>query len=306
MKRLIACALALALLAALLAASAPAHRQEESGTAALAYYLAEGESARGGDAIAPCEVRLDLPEDASLEEKAAALIGRLKEEPGLDGLRSPLPPSAELAGVTAVGQQLRVDFTRGLDQLGGVDLVLADYCLTLSLTGLEGVRSVVITVDGRPVSQQPMQVLYEWDVLLSDENSVLQTVEVTLYFLDETGNLAGERRVLELYEGETLAESLGEALLAGPADRALTALLPKDFQFSSLRLENGVCCIGVPASSLALLPEEEARQRQILWSIADSFYSIPWVSSLRLLSEGEELTRFGAVPTEEIAKRPQG
>ncbi len=306
MKRWIACILAVTLLILLLATSAPAHRQEESGPTAQAYYLAEGESARGGDAIAACQVRLDLPEDASLEEKAAALIRRLKEEPGLEGLKSPLPPSAELAAITLRGQQLQVDFTKGLDQLGGVDLMLADYCLTLSLTGLEGVRSVMITVGGRPVSQQPVKVFYEWDVLLSDESSVLQTVEVTLYFLDEEGNLAGERRVLELYEGETLAETLAAALLAGPESRELSALIPKEFQFSSLRIENGTAYIGIPASSLALLPEEEHQQRQILWSIADSFYSVPRVESLRLMSEGEELTHFGAVDVDEVAKRPQG
>ncbi len=306
MKRQIACILALALLILALAASAPARRQEEDEPTALAYYLAEGDPARGGDALAACRVRLDLPEDAPLEKRAAALVERLKEDPGLEGLRSPLPASAELAGVTVQGRQLQVDFTGGLDQLGGVDLMLADYCLTLSLTELEGINSVSVTVGGRPVSQQPVRVLYGWDVLLSDGSSVLQTVEVTLYFLDGAGNLAGERRVLELYEGQTLAETLAEALLAGPADRELTALIPKGFQFSSLRIENGVCYLGIPGSSLALLPEEEARQRQILWSIADSFYSIPWVSSLRLMSEGEELTRFGSVPTEEIAMRPQG
>lgn len=306
MKRWIAGILALALAAALLAASAPDAEEENAGLTADAYYLADGEESQGGDAIAACQVRLDLPEDASLEEKAEALVRRLGETPGLDGLRSPLPPEAELADLTIRGQQIQVDFTGGLDQLGGVDLMLADYCLTLSLTALEGVRSVVVTVGGRPVSQQPIQVLYEWDVLLSDKDDVLRAVEITLYFLDKEGNLAGERRTLELYEGQTLAETLGAALLAGPEDRELSSIIPKDFQFSSVRVEDGICYIGIPASSLTLLPEQEELQRQILWSIADSFYSITTVESLRFLSEGEELTRFGLVNVEEVVKRPQG
>ena len=53
MKRQIACILALALLILALAASAPARRQEEDEPTALAYYLAERDSARGGDAPAP-------------------------------------------------------------------------------------------------------------------------------------------------------------------------------------------------------------------------------------------------------------
>ena len=64
-------------------------------------------------------------------------------------------------------QRAVVDFSSGFGQLGGVDLTLADYCLTLSLTALEGITSVTVTVQGRTMAQQPKQVLRERDVLLS-------------------------------------------------------------------------------------------------------------------------------------------
>ena len=51
---------------------------------------------------------------------------------------------------------------------------------------------------------------------------MLQTVEVTLFFRNEAGALAGERRSLDLYEGQTLAENLVTALLEGPSDRSLS------------------------------------------------------------------------------------
>ena len=183
---------------------------------------------------------------------------------------------------------------------------MADYCLTLSLTALDGIGAVRITAQGRPVGQQPKQVFYERDVLLSTMDDVLQTVEVTLYFQDSGGTLTGERRTLTLYEGQTLAESLMAALLEGPASRELSPTLPENFTVNYVRIENGICYVSLPAASLALLPEDEQAQRTILWSLAESLYSIAAVDELRLLADGEELAYFGLIPVETVASRPQG
>ena len=199
-----------------------------------------------------------------------------------------------------------MDLSGSFNQLAGVELSMADYCLTLSLTALDGIGAVRITAQGRPVGQQPKQVFYERDVLLSTMDDVLQTVEVTLYFQDSGGTLTGERRTLTLYEGQTLAESLMAALLEGPASRELSPTLPENFTVNYVRIENGICYVSLPAASLALLPEDEQAQRTILWSLAESLYSIAAVDELRLLADGEELAYFGLIPVETVASRPQG
>ena len=206
----------------------------------------------------------------------------------------------------ASDRRAAVDFSAGFAQLSGVELVLADYCLTLSLTALEGISAVAITAQGRAVGQQPKQIFYERDVLLSDMGDVLQTVEVTLYFLNSDGALEGEKRTLEIYEGQTLAENLVAALLAGPENRELTAVIPEDFMINAIRADEGVCYVNISQESLASLPQEEAYQRLILWSLSDSLYSVDTIQELRLVSGGEELTHFGAIPVEEVAVRPQG
>ena len=183
---------------------------------------------------------------------------------------------------------------------------MADYCLTLSLTGLEGISAVAVTSQGRAVGQQPKQLFYERDVLLSNMGDVLQTVQVTLYFLNSQGALEGEVRTLEIYEGQTLAENLVSALLAGPENRELTAVIPEDFMINSIRVDEGICYVNISQESLASLPQEESSQRLILWSLADSLYSVETINELRLVSNGEELTHFGLVPVDTVAVRPQG
>lgn len=300
MKKFAASLLALLLLCA----CAPSGEEEPGADTSPIYFLAA--EAQGGDLLQESYERLYLPENASLSDTARAVVERLLAGPEAGDLTSPIP-----AGVTLEGLELRdgrayVDLSDGFAKLDGVALSLADYCLTLSLTALEGVSSVSITAGGRPVGQQPKQTFYDRDVLLSDMDDVLQTVVVTLYFLNGEGDLTGERRTLDLYEGQTLAESLLSALLEGPQDRELTRAVPEDFQINFVRVENGVCTLNISQASLAALPEEERSQQLILWALADSLYSMETVEELRLLADGEELLFFGMIPTETVAVRPKG
>lgn len=303
MKRWIAWGLALCM--ALTACSAP--DESESGEdGKLIYYLVPEEKARGGDRIRASRETLDLPEDADDRTQAQAVVERLLKGPADGMLSSPLPADVELLGLELRDRTAHVDFSAGLRELTGVELALADYCLTLSLTALEGVRAVTLTAQGRPLVQQPKQVFYERDVLLSNMGDVLQTVEVSLYFLTDSGALAEEKRTLSLYEGQTLAETLTAALLEGPVERDLFRAIPEGFAVNYVRVDSGVCYVSLPAASLELLPEEEQSQRMILWSLAESLYSIESIEEIRLLVDGEALEFFGQVPVESIAVRAQG
>lgn len=305
MKRRLAC-LAAALLAVLPGCGAPPEAAApESGV--LIYYLAREEDARGGDRIQGSYEDLSLAEDATVRETAAAVVERLLAGPADGDLASPLPGGVELLGLEVRDRTAYVDLSGGLDLLSGVDLTLADYCLTLSLTGLDGIGAVCLTAQGAAVGQQPKQTFFERDVLLSTMDDVLQTVEVTLYFLDGEGNLAGESRTLSLYEGQTQAESLVSALLEGPENRDLSRALPEGFAVNYVRVDSGVCSVSIPAASLALLPEDGDAQRRALWSLSDSLYaSIDSIEALRLLANGQVLEFFGSVPVESVAVRPQG
>lgn len=295
----------LAALAVLPACSVPAEpEQGEEGT--VLYYLLPADEARGGDRIAARWEDLALPEDADGLAEAQAVVEQLIEGPADGVMFSPMPEGLELLNLELRDRTAYVDFSGELRDLSGVELALADYCLTLSLTALESVRAVTVTAQGRPLGQQPKQVFYERDVLLSDMGDVLQTVEISLYFLNADGALAAENRVISLYEGQTLAEALVAALLEGPENRNLLRALPEGFAVNYVRVDNGICYVSLPASSLNMLPADEQTQRMALWSLADSLYSLDSVTEIRLLADGEELEFFGSIPVESVAVKPQG
>jgi germination protein M len=301
MRKLIALALALALV--LTGCGTQTESQVESGGTAV-YYLVRSDDARGSDAIRESEN--PLSPDGDTLTSATAIVERLLEDPEDEDLESPFPAGTQLLALELQRGRAYVDFSQEFSTLSGVDLLLADYCLTLSLTELEEISSVAVTVQGKALSQQPKQAFYRSDVLLSTMDDVVKTVEVTLYFFDSAGALVGEQRRLELYEGQTQAETLVDAYLEGPQDRELTAVTPEGFTVSSVHVEGNVCYLSVPRSALESLPEDEDAQWRLLWSLSQSIYSLEAVEELKLLCEGEELTLFGSVPTERVATRPQG
>ncbi len=302
MKKVLALCLAVLCLAACGAAGEPENQEE----GVLVYYLAPEEDARGRDRIQACRELLELPEGADSREEAAAAVERLLAGASDGGLASPLPEGTQLLELEIRDRTAYVDLDGGLRELSGVELALADYCLTLTLTGLGSIRAVTVTAQGRAVGQQPKQVFYERDVMLSDRDDLLQTVEVKLHFLNAGGALAPEMRTLSLYEGQTLAEALVAALLEGPESRELFRAIPEGFAVNYVRVDNGICHVSLPSASLELLPEDEQAQRMILWSLADSLYSISSIEEIRLLADGEELKMFGQIPVEVIGVRPQG
>lgn len=292
--------LAAALLVLLSAACArPEEPEGESGH--LLYFLSPEAAAPGGDAITGVRVDLDLGEDADPTEEAAAVVEGLIR--GAEGYGTALK-DVQLRSINIVGRRAYVDFSPNYAALTGIELSLADYCVTLSLSQIEGISAVTITAGGRDLFYRDSAVLMGRDVLLSSMEDVIETVPVTLYFRDESGLLVPEQRLLELYEGQTLAESLLSALLEGPRERGLSPVIPEDFVFNGVRVEDRVCYLSLSSKALTLLPEAAEEQEIILRSIALSLYSIETVDELCILSDGEELQQFGQVSIDLIRFRP--
>lgn len=268
------------------------------------YFLAPTEQVRGSDAICQSFEVLDIQKNASAAETATAVVQRLLEGSQEGSLLSPFPKDVQLISLAIRDRRAYIDFSGSLSRLDGIALTLADYCLTLSLSNIKGIESVSITNEGRTLAQQPRQVFRDRDVALSTESSVLQLIPVSLYFLDENNMLIEEKRILEIHEGETQSDALMTALLDGPNNSNLHSPIPEDFLITSIKVENGVCRINLPTSSLDILPTEEDTQKMILWSIAQSLYSLSHIQEIHILTDGTELERFGLIPTSIIAERP--
>lgn len=285
MKKRILLAAVLAMALTLLCACAQrVQEMDESGYEV--YFLSDPASAGGEDAICAQRTRLALDDTMETEDCVRALMEALLTGPEDKSLRSAVPDGTTLKSLKVSGHRAQIDLSAQYARLSGIDLSLADYCITLTLTQLPNVNAVSITADGREIPYRETQVLLSADTLLSSRESGLRPITVSLYFLDrETGTLRAEQQTLALYEGQTRVNALIEALAQGPEDDTLAGLLPEDFAVLSSRIEEKVCYLNI--SGETSLPEDETQRALLFASLENSILSLSGVEQVQFLVEGE-------------------
>lgn len=291
-KRALTAAL-LILTALLIAACAQDNLSEESNY--QLYYTTQTETARGADAIGECPLEIEDEQNLTTQELAQTLLEALLLPPEDPRLTSPFPSGTQLQEVTVSGRRANVSLTAHYARLSGVDLSLADYCITLTLTQLDGINAVTITANGRELPYRKTQLMTAADTLLSSREDALRPITVLLYFLDtKTGELRAQQQTLALYEGQTRVNAVLEAMRLGPeGDETLTCLLPEDLLVLSSRIEDGICYLNL--SPGLTLPEDEEAQRQMLDSLVLSLCSLSGVEQVQILLDGETAEQLGEV-----------
>ena len=278
-KRIMLTALALVLLA--LAGCGVVQKEQEG---LRLYYAASLDTHRGGDAIDSVTIDWDeLPQGdqvARAESVLALLMGMCQEK----GFQSPIPDGTTLRSVTIIGGTACVDFSGSYGQLSGMALTIADYCVALSLTQLDGIYAVRITVNEQELAYRDNDLFLAGDVLLTSMDDVVRTLTARLYFPNSDGDLEAEERLLTQYEGQSAADVVLSALGDGPSDDDLQPLAEKGLSGMTVRMDNGVCQLNVASASTEELEDDTARQ--LLLCVTQSLQSLEGISSVQLYIDG--------------------
>ena len=100
-----------------------------------------------------------------VEELMAALL----RGPATEGLRSPIPAGVTLRSWALEEGVLTLDLSENYGDLAGVELTLADYCITLTLCQLEEAEAVEITAAGYALSYRSHQTLTPDEAVLTPD-----------------------------------------------------------------------------------------------------------------------------------------
>ncbi len=253
------------------------------------YYLAE----QGGlQDAALASQSLFVPEG---EEPIDLLLEALLQEPPAESMRRSIPKGVTLRGWTLEEGVLTVDFSRQYGALSGIELTLADYSVTMTLSQLSQVQSVVTRVESEPISYRDHQNLRPEDLLLSLHRSALTEREITLWFLLETEEgLRWERRTktILLTQDESLALAALHALTAEAKTQALLGL-PAEKDIHSVRVKDGCCIMDLSGSFFEMLPEERAQNVAALGALVLTLCQLDHIDALCLYKEGEPALRYG-------------
>lgn len=286
--------LLLAALALLCAACAASPEESSPDDYAVYYAAARLDANDGGDAIRAGTLRVEdgaaLPVDALAEKLMEGLL--TSPEDAL--LRSPFPNGTTLQKVSIAGGRATVDLSEEYARLSGIDLSIADACVTLTLTQLSGVYAVRITANGRELPYRETQLLTAADALLSGGGDAIRPINVSLFFLDtQTGELRSQAQTLALYEGQTRASAVLDALKRGPeGDDTLQGLLPEDFTMLSSRADGETFYVNLDGRTA--LPSDTALRDLAVESLALSLLSLDGVEEVQFLLNGTAVPQWSA------------
>lgn len=226
------------------------------------------------------------------------LLEALLNGPELDSLSDPFPPGTRLLGWELDGGLLRLDLSASYGELTGVDLTLADYCITLTLCQLDQVDRVSITVDGEALPQRARQTLTPEDVIFTGAEEEPRQITAVLYFPRAMGKGLGfEARELTLTEGDDLYLTIAQNFMAGPQDPDLHTLLPEGVELLSATLDDGICYINFSPGFLSAASLTPAEENLLLYSIIDTMGNLSAVTAVQLLVDGERVPQFGGQET---------
>ena len=212
------------------------------------------------------------------------------------GCESPLPAGTRLLSVTIEDGTAIVDLSGGYAALSGVELTIADACITLTLCQLPTVERVDILCQGAPLPYRERPAMTAGGVLLSSMDEEVRTLRVRLFFADsESGDLTSESRTIQLYEGQTKARGVLEALSEGPESAALEAVLPEEVQVRAVRVENGVCYVTLSEDFLENIPQSMHQQENVVYSLVRSLCSVSDIQAVQLSVEGSTAGYYGGV-----------
>ena len=279
----------------LLAACAPSPEEQSADDYTL-YLSAQLEDSDGGDAIRERSVRVADSGAMPTAKLAETLISELLEADDDLELRSPFPSGTSLQKLTVAGGRANVDLSEPYARLSGIDLSVADACLTLTLTQLDGIYAVHITANGRELPYRRTQLLTAADALLSSGEDVIRPINVSLWFADkDTTALRAQQQTIALYEGQSRVSAVVDALKRGPAgDDTLQTLLPESFAILSARTEDGICYVNL--SGYVMQSIDEAQRAPILESLSRSILSLSGVEEVQYMVDGESAPQWTMSP----------
>lgn len=263
---------------------------EQHNTTAFQIYYPSKSGSFGAPALVS-----EVHEVQNGDKEIPELLRLLIEGPKNQELSSLIPTGVSVRDWSLKDGVLTVDFSSNYGLLSGIDLTLADYSVTITLSQIPEVKSVVTTVEGDRITYRDRQNLQKTDVFLSIYRSDPVQREITLYFpRKDQKDLGEETRSISLAEDQSLALAVLSALAQGPENDELTGVLSKT-DIQSVEVRDEVCYLNLAASFQASAPEKDIADRLILYALVNTLCEMDNISSVRFLVNGAVMDHYGTV-----------
>lgn len=248
------------------------------------------------------EVRANVPQEAETSNMAFHLLERMKEDPKKDGMISAVPAGVEFLSVHLEDKKAVVDVSSSYLALENAQEVVCRSAIVWTLTSLEMIDNVELTVEGRTLRNQQgkeIGVMNRENVRI-DGDVPAETTEyaiLKLYFTNADGtDFQIEDRVVEVNANQAREKTILEQLIAGPLEKGYYPTVSADTKIRDVTTtKDGICYVNLSQDFLTKTATANINDVVTVYSIVNSLCELEEVDKVQFLMEGEKIEDYKGV-----------
>ena len=248
------------------------------------------------------EVRTNVPQEAEMSNMAFHLLERMKEDPKKDGMISAVPADVEFLSVHLEDKKVVVDVSSSYLALENAQEVVCRSAIVWTLTSLEMIDNVELTVEGRTLRNQQgkeIGVMNRENVRI-DGDVPAETTEyaiLKLYFTNADGtDFQIEDRVVEVNANQAREKTILEQLIAGPLEKGYYPTVSADTKIRDVTTtKDGICYVNLSQDFLTKTATANINDVVTVYSIVNSLCELEEVDKVQFLMEGEKIEDYKGV-----------
>lgn len=187
---------------------------------------------------------------------------------------------------------LKIEVDKNYLKLDSLAQLFFRASLVLTMTQVEGVSYVYMTVNGQPMTDSQGNVIgymnsESFALYDSSLNSSGTKRYFTVYYANEKGDKLKESRAEYIYDGSLAPEMFALMLLKhSPSEEGLRRTIPENMQIKNVFTKDGICYVNL-GSNIDELMYEVADAQVMFYSMVNTLTEIDGVTKVQFMIEGD-------------------
>ncbi len=248
--------------------------------------------------ISNSETRVEVHEyvmqSDTLEERVEEMLNCLSSTSSRLAYKAPLNMGFTLLGYRLENETLTLNMSEEYNEMAPTKEVLVRAALVCSLTQIDGIGFVEITVEGNPLYDNLNNMVgrMKGDQFINNMGSEISSydmADLNLYFANKTGDQLIEVNRKKAYNTNiSLDRLVVEQIIAGPGQEVEGLVFPtvnSDTQIVSVRTRDGICYVNLDAGFLNQTYNVTADVT--IYSIVNSLVELSTVNKVQISINGD-------------------